>query len=288
MGMFARFFPRQDDSAEFANRAELVARYRQIRGVASRLGNELLEGVSKSGFHAAGRRLGILRGEALILRAKEDLAVMTDYCLYEIRENGRTAVEKYLIQSQLDPESNEMLVLRAMQHAVYSLFEIESLAPGFGVRVRDLLSDESTFAIDLGMSSSGEVGYVFAGRLLTMTEFSMFSGASIPLDWGIPGDSLDELIACASGILEPDEEGVRDSGLLIRASLQWGLMESVRYQDVTGSLDEPDEEEWDDDGVLYAAPRRNLKPPLPVRTGPNGPCPCGSGRKRKNCCKSRA
>ena len=44
-----------------------------------------------------------------------------------------------------------------------------------------------------------------------------FSGASIPLGWGIQGESLDELIACASGILEPDEEGVRDSGILIRA-----------------------------------------------------------------------
>ena len=279
MGMFARLLSRRDDTSDPAKTAELAQRYQHIRGLSRRLNNEMLAIIPEDGVNVAGKRLGVLRRGILVFDSEEEMAVLMDYVLHEVRENGCNTIEKYLLQSQSDPETDEMLVLRAMQHAVYSLFEVESVTPGLGVRVRDLLSGDSALVADLGMSASAKVGFILAARLLALPEFCIFSGASIPVGIKIDDTPLDELADEAREMLMPDRDGIRDSSRLIRMLLEMGCMRKIRYADFD---DDDSDDEW-----MPASRRRSAKPPLPVRSGPNGPCSCGSGRKRKNCCKSR-
>ena len=71
-----------------------------------------------------------------------------------------------------------------MQQAVYSLFIVESVAPGFGVTVRDLFSDGTILIADMGFGSTAQPGLIVASRLLFHEGFAMTGGAALPV--GVP------------------------------------------------------------------------------------------------------
>jgi hypothetical protein len=112
-------FRRRQDVSPVVNREAVLARYRRLRAVGRDLNNRLVARLSKDALHEGGRRLGILRGGALVFETEDQAAVLMDYCLYDVRRKGRTTIEQYLIDSQPEPEADEMACLRSMQHAIY-------------------------------------------------------------------------------------------------------------------------------------------------------------------------
>lgn len=257
-----------NNSTRLANRSELISRYQRIRTVGFNLNNRLAAGLSREVLLDGGQRLGIRRGGKLIFNSEDESSVLMDYCLYDVRRNGRSAVEQALIQSSLDPESDEMICLRTMQHATYSIFEVGSVEPGFGITVQDLLANETRLIIDMGLSSTAKPGLLIASRLLSFDGFSMTGGAAIPIGL-VPEDLRHDIVEKLEAAIIRDRDGYCDPAPLIRACLSRGLMDSVSYQD---AHDVP-------------IPRQGA--PLTVgsaKVGRNSPCPCGSGRKFKNCC----
>ena len=59
---------------------------------------------------------------------------------------------------------------------------------GFGVTVRDLLSDGTTLIADMGFGSTAQPGLVFASRLLFHEGFAMTGGAALAC-WRATGSS---------------------------------------------------------------------------------------------------
>jgi hypothetical protein len=190
-----------------------------------------------------------------------------DYCLYDVRRNGRNAVEQYLIDSTPDPDSDEMVCLRAMQHAVYSLFVVESVERGIGVTVRDTFSNETFFIVDMGFGNSAELGLVLASRILFHDGFSMTGGAALPVAV-IPKDQLQAVSDQLAATVTRDKDGYFDPAPLICACLNTGASSHIQYQELTGR-----------ESQQPASAR------LPsAKVGRNTPCPCGSGKKFKHCC----
>ena len=261
-------FRRSGDALPVANHDDIIARYQRLRTTGRDLNNRLVKRLSKDALHEGGKKLGILRGGTLVFDTEDETSVLMDYCLYDVRRKGRNTIEQYLIDSPPDPESDEMTCLRAMQHASYSLFVVESVERGLGVIVRDLLSQEILLVVDMGFGSSAKPGLVFASRLLHHDGFSMTGGAALPVAV-LPADQRDALTKNLSVATTPDDDGYFDPAPLIRACLSGGCSSHVQYQEPSGQTIRQ-----------QRIPNSNQSTPV----GRNSPCPCGSGKKFKQCC----
>ncbi len=157
--------------------------------------------------------------------------------------------------------------LRAMQHATYSMFLVESVRRGVGVTVRDIFSQETFLLVDMGFSQTGVPGALFASRLLYHEGFAMTGGAAIPI--AVLPDSEREAFTntmTRTVVLGPD--GHFDPAPVIRKCLQRGCTSQIQYQDPSGRL-----------------PTGEIGPPR--RFNKNSRCACGSGKRYKHCCMKR-
>jgi hypothetical protein len=261
-------FRRRHDALPVANRDNIISLYQRLRTAGRELNNRLVQRLSRDELHEGGRKLGILRGGTLVFDTEDETSVLMDYCLYDVRRNGRNTIEQYLIDSPPDPESDEMTCLRAMQQAIYSLFVVESVERGLGVIVRDFLSQEVLLVVDMGFGSTAQPGLVFASRLLHHDGFSMTGGAALPVAV-LPADQRGAMTKKLSVATTPDDDGYFDPAPLIRACLSGGCSSRVQYQEPSGHA------------------IRQQRIPNDIRStsiGRNSPCPCGSGKKFKQCC----
>lgn len=256
------------NAVQTADHRELVSRYQRLREVGMNLNSKLVNQLSKSVLDEGAKKLEFLQRGVFVFDSENDMAVLMDYCLYDVRRNGRTAIERYLSDSPPEPESDEMTCLKAMQQATYSLIMVEANVRGVGAMVRDVQSNELQLLIDLGLASSAKPGMVLASRLLPQDGFIMTSGASLPVGI-VPPDQLDTVIKVLLSTTTTDETGRLDPAPIIRALLKSGRSAHIEYQDAT-------------DGAVRR--HRSGETTRSTRVSRNAPCPCGSGKKFKHCC----
>jgi hypothetical protein len=258
--------------------AERLTRYQQLRRVGLELNTRLTKTLSKSELDEGGRKLGILQRDVLVLDTEDEIAVLMDYCLHDVRRHGATAVERYLAAPPAAVGADEMVLLQALRQARFSLFAVESSEPGVGVHVRDLLRDEPLFLVDVGLSRSAAVGLVLAARVMAPEGIGMTTGAALPAGVLSPSQRsafVESLAADFGGtdLRDPSpEEASELAATIIRACLRRGAAERIAYV-------EPGQEGRPVGRSQALAPAR--------RAGRNDPCPCGSGRKYKRCCGQR-
>jgi hypothetical protein len=262
-------FQHREAGTDIADRAGIISRYKHLRTVGRTLNHKMVERLSKDVLNEGGKKLGILQRGTLVFNSEDETSVLMDYCIYDVYRNGRNAVEQYLVDSAPAPESDEMVCLRAMQKAVYSLFVVESVMRGFGVTVRDVLSNETHVIVDMGFGSTAQPGLLFASRLLFHEGFAMTGGAALPVSV-LPEDQRQPMIKMLAQGVAPDDGGCFDPAPIIRACLRQGCSSQVQYQEPTGRLV---------GGQRASGSTRSV--------GRNSPCPCGSGKKFKNCCIKR-
>ena len=239
-----------------------------MRAAGRNLNDKLVKRLSKDVLHEGAKKLGILRRGVFVFNSEEESSVLMDYCIYDVRRNGRNAVEQYLIDVPSDPNSQEMVCLRAMQHAIYSVFVVETVHRGIGVTVRDLLSNQTPLVVDVGFGSTAQPNVAIACRLLYQNGFTMTNGAALPIGMLLE-DQRPAFAAKLSQVLAPDEDGILDPAPLIHACLANDNSSHIEYQEPTG---------------------QSIRKGPPIVTcssrkvGRNDPCPCGSGKKFKHCC----
>ena len=255
--------------------AELLARYQQIRQIGLELNNRLVGTLSKSDLQEGGKRLGILRRGVLVFDTEDVTSVLMDYCLHDVRRQGRNAIERFLAESPPPADSEAMIYLQAKRTSWYSVIVVESVERGVGVNVRDLLRDESLLIVDLGFSQTAKPGVVLASRLMTADGIPMTTGAALPV--GVPSTAQrNELVEAIKrsfpGVdfrqMTPDQTS-KLAAMLIRHCLEQGSAEQIEYLDA---------------GSRVSGHRTTNKQRPMNSIGRNDPCPCGSGKKYKKCC----
>lgn len=92
-----------NSSTRLANRSELISRYQRIRTVGFNLNNRLAAGLAREVLLDGGQRLGIMRGGMLIFNSEDESSVLMDYCLYDVRRNGRSAGANFLHDKSQTP-----------------------------------------------------------------------------------------------------------------------------------------------------------------------------------------
>ncbi|MBN2312628.1 MAG: SEC-C domain-containing protein [Sedimentisphaerales bacterium] len=176
-----------------------------------------------------------------------------------------------MVDSQLDPDSDEYTVVRAMSESFYTLVQVRDVFPGVGVRVNDLFADREYLLIDMGLSQTAAKGLVLATRLIPFDDFVMTSGAALPIDskemfLKIINKLLPQYGSTDDEYISLDMKQRADlTAAIIRLCLENDMSSQIEYKD---DFDEP---------VVSPTQREN-------RIGRNEPCPCGSGKKYKRCC----
>jgi hypothetical protein len=218
--------------------ADLLARYTHLRRIGRELNNRLVGALSRSAIGEAGKKLGVLRGNALALDTEDELAVLMDFALHDVRRHRATAVERYLAERPPDTDADELPLLRAKRQARYSLFVVESADPGLGVHVRDLVRDESQFLVDVGLSQTAAVGMVLAARVMAPEGIGMTTGTALPVGVMTVAERnrfLRRLKARLPGVdlTSPSPEEASDwAAEVIRTCLRQGAAERIRYVDL--------------------------------------------------------
>ena len=256
-----------------------VATYLRLRAVARDLNTRLVEAFPKGVLDEGGKKLRLLKGKTLLLESEDEISVLMDFCIYNVRRNGRNAIERFLADSPPPPESDEMLLLRAMQNAWYSLFRVESSVPGVGVATSDLLRERPQFILDVAMSQTVPAGTILASRAVPFKTFAMTGGAGLPVP---DAEALAFIQKRALSVVKSltitrmndltPEQDTELTATLIRACLESGAASMIAYAEPTAELRPRS-------GRLAPAAAQPLG-----RVGRNDPCPCGSGKKFKKCC----
>jgi hypothetical protein len=264
--------------------SRLVDRYRRLREIAWRFNNKVLpEYLSKRALETCTKKLGIWQKGTIVFENEDEMGVLADYCIHDYRDEGGTAVERYVADSHPERNSDEYAVLKAMLESFHTLVRVTDVLPGVGVRVTDLLTDCGYLLVDMGFSKTARKGLVLATRLLPYEEFVTTSGAALPVDGEIlreighsilPQHGTDKDGQC---ILSGGQRRAADlAAAIIRLCLQRGASDRIQYDEMSPASDALPSRRETDPG---ASPARRE-----THIGRNAPCPCGSGRKYKKCC----
>jgi len=270
------------DATLLITRGETLAKYRRFREISRGLNQQLVESLDGETINEAGRRLGILRRNTLVFDTEDTMAVLMDYAIHHVRRDGLNAVERLLAASPPPPDSMQTKLLRALGDVRYSLFQVKQVFRGLGLKLRDVLRDETGLLTDVGLSQSVVRGCVLASHVYSLEGFWITTGTGLPV---LP-DFIEQLFQQVQQRFGRTPDGFRRisreqqtelATLVIRTCLEQGVMDRVSYGEprfhtahgparMTGPM---------------TAPERT---PERARVGRNDPCPCGSGRKYKNCC----
>ena len=156
--------------------SDLVARYLRLRAIAMKLNAVLLEQLPKDAFEEGGRELGFLSKGVFVFDSEDESAILMDYCLYNVLRQGRNTIQNFLARNPPLEGSEESLLLQGMSKAWYSLFGVEVVEPGAGVRVQDVFRQTKYLLIDIGLSRSAVPGALLATRVIPADGFLMTTG----------------------------------------------------------------------------------------------------------------
>jgi hypothetical protein len=258
-----------------ATHAELLPRYKQLRQSGVKLNTKLGKTVSRSEMNEGGKRLGILDGDVLLLDSEDEIAVLMDYCLHDVRRYGVTPIQRYL-QSNPPPEgSDEWVLLQALTRSWFSVFAVKSTEPGVGVQLEDLLRGGECFIVDVSFGQTASAGMVMAMRVMEADGITMTTGAALPMGRmtaamrrRLAEGLRDEFEGVDFTNMAPEEASDLAATVLSHC-LEHGAAAAIGYA-APGELKAP-------------APRAK-RPRKPRRPRANAKCPCGSGKTYAQCC----
>jgi hypothetical protein len=217
-------------------------------------------------------------------RDDDSIAMMLNYCCFNVFfPDGRTLVDVYVAERA--PESDdERAVLHAHQRSFFSLFEVLELVPRIGARLREVFTDETILVVYPRLAETMRPGLVLPIRVMPLDDFYVLFNGPIPHN-NVPSiQQYEENLFKTYG-----KHGVQKGRALNaeqRANIETFQTIQVlaqRYPElIPADLRKPAS------ASPTAAPRSGSRPPVTVMSvGRNDPCPCGSGKKFKQCCLRR-
>lgn len=159
----------------------LLKDYKVLRKAMPPLHDVLIKQMSKKNLDAAAKRLKMLDGNKFLIQCPEEITIFIDHALYSARLNGdKTLIENCRNSNRFNPQSPEGRLLAAMTRPRFTIIKLETVHPGVGCEIVDLLYCESRLLVDVGISISMEEGTLMLTRILDMGEYVMTTGAGLP------------------------------------------------------------------------------------------------------------
>ena len=152
--------------------------YAHLRAVCKDIHTQAVRIATDQELHTAARELGVLRAEkVLALDSEEEMSVLVDYLLYEVRRGDAPVVRHFLRQSPLAGRAGA--VSTAMLQAYTSFFRVEDVRDD-RLLIHDVLKGDQppVVLVDIGLTRTGAPGLFLFLRLLPLPTYCIASGAS--------------------------------------------------------------------------------------------------------------
>jgi hypothetical protein len=222
-----------DQQEPTPSRNRTLARYRHLREISKQHHFAIMKLISRDALLRQARGLGLTIGKTLVLDRMEELSLAYDLAIYTAPGGRSRAVDRYARSAQLEPGSDEALMLEAMCNARFSVVSVRRRHVVAGLIVKDLFRDIDLWLVDEGLEISLPAGTTFATRYFGPDRFVMTSGVGVPFD-----DDLLETVVDSTPLLlrKPPVEAIEDrrfAEAVYRAAIADGLMQKVTYRDPT-------------------------------------------------------
>jgi hypothetical protein len=217
------------------SREEILTRYRHLRAIATRHHSEALEFLSRSAILEQARHLGLTVGKTLVAESIDEMTLAFDLAIHTARPGHSRAIDRYARAAQLQPGSDESVVLEAMRQARFSVWRVERRHEAAGLMVQDLLRRDEAWLVDEALEQSAPEGVAVAMRLCTPDAFAMTSGIIVPVDREMMEEVLDQVLPRVRG--EPDQvaNDRRFASAIYRTAVANGLMERISFEETPPS-----------------------------------------------------
>ena len=174
--------PTEGDRHGGVSREEILTRYRHLRAMATRHHSEALKFLSRSALLEQARHLGLTVGKTLVAESLDEMTLAFDLAIHTARPGHSQAIDRYARAAQLQPGSDEFVVLEAMRQARFSVWRVERRHEVAGLIVQDLLRQDEAWLVDEALEQSAPEGMAMALRLCMPNAFAMTSGIIVPVD----------------------------------------------------------------------------------------------------------
>ena len=165
-----------------STRDDVLARYLHLREISKRLHHEALKSISSDAMLSQARRLGLAQGKTLILEDMDEMYYVYDLAIYTAPPDRSRAIDRYARSAEFDAQSDERVMLEAMQASQFAILLIEQRHDTVGLIATDILRNTKVWLLDVGLESSMDDGELIATRLLTPRPFSMTAGVNVPFE----------------------------------------------------------------------------------------------------------
>jgi hypothetical protein len=164
-------------SSSWLSGSSTVKQYRRYRKAGRDLNHKIIETfVDDKILEKAARTLGLGKNRRLVLDSKDDLSVLMDFALYEVRQHGKNLVERYQ-EEKGGSNRIERDLLASMVKAGTGLFKVEGISSqGYSLELRGLVEERKVILTDINFSQTMIQGLVVFFRLIELAEFTMTSG----------------------------------------------------------------------------------------------------------------
>jgi hypothetical protein len=217
------------------SRDEILARYRHLRAISTRHHTEALRFLSRSALLEQARQLGLTTGEMLVAESMDEFTLAVDLAIYTTRPGRSRAIDRYARAAQLQPGSDEALVLEAMRRARFSVWRVERRHEVVGLVAQDLLRQDEAWLVDEAMERSAPGGMAAAMRLCTPDAFAMTSGIIVPVDREALEEVFDEVLPRVRGSPDQVADDRRFATAIYRTAVARGLMERIGFEETPPS-----------------------------------------------------
>jgi len=214
------------------SREEVLARYRHLRAISTRHHTEALRFLSRPALLEQARQLGLTAGEMLVAESMDEFTLVVDLAIHATRPGRSRAIDRYAGAAQLQPGSEEALVLEAMRRARFSVWRVERRHEVAGLVVQDLLRQDEAWLVDEAMERSAPAGMAAAMRLSTPETFAMTSGVIVPVDREALEEVFDEVLPRVRGSPDQVANDRRFATAIYRTAVARGLMERIGFEEI--------------------------------------------------------
>jgi hypothetical protein len=217
------------------SRDEILARYRHLRAIATRHHTDALQFLSRPALLEQARHLGLTIGKTLVAESIDAMTLAFDLAIYTTRPGHSRAIDRYARAVQLQPGSDELVMLEAMRQARFSVWRVERRHEMVGLIVQDLLRQNEAWLVDEAMERSAPEGMTMAMRLCTPDTFTMTSGIIVPVDREALEEVFGEVLPRVRGSPDQVANDRRFATAIYRTAVARGLMERIGFEETPPS-----------------------------------------------------
>lgn len=212
------------------DRAGVLARYRRLREISRKHGNDVLDRVPKKTLLDWGKRLGLVRKKTFIGDGFEEMTLAFDLAVYAARPGKTPPIERYRRTAGFPAGSDEAIMLDAMSRSRFSLFVVKRRHAAAGLVLEDLFQGREIWLMDEGFEKTAPEGMAIASRVTEPAAYHMTTGAAVPISPGALEDVVLNFPFRDGNASLEEGTNVEFIEAVYRATVTWGLMKTMRFE----------------------------------------------------------